>query len=203
MSPSPPTANFQPDQLLEQVWLFFDFPDKPGAATTGLLHASRTLGAKMDLIIWRHAEAADASQYAEDLARPLTAKGERQAHRMADWLHRHLPYPTRILASPATRTRQTAAALNRKFEICEALAPDCTVADLLQAADWPDSLLPVLIVGHQPSLGRLAATLLCGMEQPWSIKKGAIWWLRQRDRPTPSEAVFSVSLVTVRGPESQ
>ena len=50
----------------------------------------------MDLILWRHAEAEDVRHGGSDLDRGLTAKGERQAKRMACWLDQHLPDSTRI-----------------------------------------------------------------------------------------------------------
>ena len=152
----------------------------------------------MDLILWRHAEALEAEDGSEDLDRALTARGERQAARMATWLNQHLPATTRILASPARRTQQTAAALERKFKTVAALAPDGSVPGLLTAARWPEAKEPVLLIGHQPTLGLTAAYLLAGVVQPWSVKKGAVWWLRRRDRPGDDQTV----LVTVRGPEN-
>ena len=81
----------------------------------------------MDLILWRHAEARDLAEEAPtaeaDLARPLTPRGEKQAQRMAEWLNRFLPDSTRILVSPALRTRQTADALGRKYRTVDGLAP--------------------------------------------------------------------------------
>ena len=67
----------------------------------------------MDLILWRHAEAEDGTA---DAGRKLTDKGLKQAQQMAAWLAPRLPQNTRILVSPATRTQQTAAALDREFE---------------------------------------------------------------------------------------
>ena len=62
----------------------------------------------MDLILWRHAQAARKGDLQDDRARPLTHKGERQARRMAAWLNRRLADSTRILASPALRCQKTA-----------------------------------------------------------------------------------------------
>ena len=152
----------------------------------------------MDLILWRHAEAFDAEDGDEDLERALSARGERQAARMATWLNQHLPATTRILVSPARRAQQTAAALERKVKTIEALAPTGTVPALLACARWPDAKEPVMVIGHQPTLGLVAAYLLAGVAQPWSVKKGAVWWLRRRDRDTGDQTV----LVTVRGPEN-
>lgn len=152
----------------------------------------------MDLILWRHAEAFDPKEGDMDIDRALTSKGERQAHRMATWLNHHMPATVRVLASPARRTQQTAQALDRKFKTVDALAPDGTVDGLLGAVRWPDAREPVLVVGHQPTLGLAAAYLMAGVVQPWSVKKGAVWWLRSRLREGGGEVV----LVTVRGPEN-
>ena len=134
----------------------------------------------MDLIIWRHADAQDESEAPSDLERALTGKGEKQAQRMAEWLNRRLAGSTRILVSPARRCQQTAAALGRPVTTVATIGPGARVDALLQAAGWPDAAEPVLVVGHQPTLGLVAARLLAGVEQPWSMKKAAVWWLRRR-----------------------
>ena len=158
----------------------------------------------MDLILWRHAEAGDAGPEGElDLQRPLNARGARQAARAAEWLQRYLPATTRVLCSPALRCRQTAERLERKVKVVEVLGPDGTVEGLLHAARWPDAKEPVLVVGHQPVLGMTAAYLLTGglsaqaPLEPWSVKKGAVWWLRHRPREGRAEVV----IVAVRSPE--
>ena len=136
----------------------------------------------MDLILWRHAEAFDMREVQDDLDRALTPKGERQAQRMAAWLNRQLPAGAKVLVSPARRAQQTAAALDRKFKTSAAVAPDATVDALLQAVRWPDAREPVLVVGHQPTLGLAVAYLLSGQVQAWPVRKGAAWWLRARAR---------------------
>lgn len=148
----------------------------------------------MDLILWRHAEAFEMREVAEDLDRALTPKGERQAQRMAAWLNRQLPHGTKVLVSPARRAQQTAAALERKFKTVPLLAPDGTVDALLQATRWPDAREPVLVVGHQPTLGLAAAYLLSGQAQPWTLRKGAAWWLRVREREGVSQVVLHGAL---------
>lgn len=144
----------------------------------------------MDLILWRHAEAHLLKEGQSDLERGLTAKGERQAARMADWLSQRLAQGTRVLVSPALRCQQTARALGKNFKTLEALAPEGSGEALLKAARWPESPDPVLVIGHQPTLGLVAAHLLAGTPQPWSIKKGAVWWLRHRDRDGDAQTVL-------------
>ncbi len=144
----------------------------------------------MDLILWRHAEADEARDGQDDLSRELTAKGERQAQRMAQWLNQRIAESTRILVSPAVRCQQTAVALTKKQKTLTELAPDADLHALLRAARWPDSSAPVLLVGHQPALGMLAAYLLTGTAYPLAIKKGAVWWLRDRDREGSAQVVL-------------
>lgn len=136
----------------------------------------------MDLILWRHADARDARDDEPDAERPLTAKGERQAARMGQWLSRQLPDTTRVLVSPTLRTRQTAAHLDRKLRLCADVAPGASVDTLLEAARWPDARDPVLVVGHQDTLGLTVAWLLAHSVEPWTIRKGTVWWLRHRER---------------------
>jgi phosphohistidine phosphatase len=142
----------------------------------------------MDLILWRHAEAVEDAE--DDLSRALTAKGERQAQRMAEWLNQRLAHSTRIFVSPAVRCQQTAKALGKKFKTSPELAPDGNGEGLLKAARWPDASEPVLIIGHQPALGLVASYLLTGAPQPWTIKKGAVWWIRGRQRETMSQVIL-------------
>ncbi|HSV69851.1 MAG TPA: histidine phosphatase family protein [Methylibium sp.] len=151
----------------------------------------------MDLILWRHAEAHVLKEGQTDLERALTPKGERQAQRMSEWLNQRLAASTRVLASPAVRSQQTAKLLGRPFKTVPALAPDGTVGGLLAAAKWPDSNEPVLVIGHQPTLGIVASRLLAGVEQFWSVRKGAVWWLRCREREGDSQVI----LQAVQGPD--
>ena len=51
----------------------------------------------MDLILWRHAHARDLVEGEEDIQRPLTPRGEKQAAHMAAWLRKHLPDGLRVL----------------------------------------------------------------------------------------------------------
>jgi phosphohistidine phosphatase len=143
----------------------------------------------MDLILWRHA---DAEAGTPDLDRRLTPKGVKQAARMGEWLDRRLPDTCRILVSPAWRAQQTALALKRKFKIRDELAPGVVPESVLAAARWPDGRETVVVVGHQPTLGRVAALLLCGDDREWSIAKGAMWWLSNRERSHGPSIVLRV-----------
>ena len=132
----------------------------------------------MDLILWRHAEAEDDLP---DHARELTAKGIKQSEKVAVFLHQHLPDNHRILVSPTTRTQQTVAALTNHFTLAPTIAPGASAQAVLQAARWPDAGGTVLLVGHQPTLGEVAAQLLGCEGSSLSIKKGALWWFSRRE----------------------
>jgi phosphohistidine phosphatase len=128
----------------------------------------------MELILWRHAEAEDGKP---DLARRLTPKGREQARGIAAWLRQHIPPGFQVIASPAARAQETAQALGVPFETSPLVAPGAPVASILGAAGWPDREPTVILVGHQPDLGRAAAFLVSGEEREWHIEKGALWWL--------------------------
>lgn len=152
----------------------------------------------MDLILWRHAEAHDAEPGQDDLQRRLTARGEKNAARMAAWLETQLPQGARILSSPAVRAEQTVRALGRKYKVRDALSPGAAVEDLLEAAGWPDAKYPVVLVGHQPSLGALVARLLHMGTEPCPVRKGSIWWLRNRRRDEQDQTVIMSVMVPER-----
>ena len=147
----------------------------------------------MDLLLWRHAEAEEGFP---DLKRNLTARGEKQAQQMAEWLRQHAPKTLRILVSPAVRCQQTVKALGLPFETDKRLSTEGSIASLLAAVGWPDGgeagdgNSAVLVVGHQPTLGQTASLLLSGEEDSWTIKKGAVWWFSNRTRQGESQTVL-------------
>ena len=108
-------------------------------------------------ILWRHAEAEDG---VPDLERRLTAKGRKQAERVAQWLLQRMPARFILLSSPATRAQQTAEALGVPIKTDRTLAPGAAPAAIVKACGWPDYKGAVVVVGHQPDLGRALAYLL-------------------------------------------
>ena len=150
----------------------------------------------LNLVLWRHAQAADGLP---DDARELTARGQRQAQRMARWLRDRLPDDFEVLASPTVRTRQTARALVAEPRIDARLAPGAGVGDYLAAIDWPQGPKraqgTVVVVGDQPVIGRFASLLLSGAQADWSVAKGAVWWFATRSRGGDHEVVLRASIV--------
>lgn len=138
----------------------------------------------LDVILWRHAHAKPVQNDQDDLERPLSAKGERQAKLMATWLNERLGEDVIVLSSPALRTVQTANALGLEYQLEQALRPGADVEAVLEvisrhldAVPDDDQQKQILLVGHQPWIGQTIGRMLdmpAGME----VKKGAVWWLR-------------------------
>ena len=144
----------------------------------------------MDLILWRHAEAKEAAGPIADADRELTRRGIEHARQMGEWLrHQRLP-KLAVLSSPAKRALQTAQVLGLPVKVKTQLGVGATTPDLLGAADWPDHSGAIILVSHQPALGRLAALLLSGTEADWTIKKAGIWWFTNRVRRDETQTVL-------------
>jgi len=145
----------------------------------------------MDLILWRHADAEDSMPDGE---RKLTAKGIKQATRMAKWLTQHLPADTAVVSSPARRALQTARALTEDIRILDGVGTSATPELLLAAIEWRTARGSVVVVGHQPTLGETAAVLLTGRKLPWELKKGALFWLARREHGNASRIYLRVAM---------
>ncbi len=166
-----------------------------------------TIGIK-NLILWRHAEAelADiALSVEDDMARKLTPKGKRQAKLMAHWLQKNMPKNLMLISSPAVRAFQTAEALKYNINLHPSLKPGAELKEILIAlANIESPKQNLLIVGHQPWLGNLAAHFIGNSSAELNIKKGAIWWLRQSlinpSSVNRSSAQASYSILTVQTP---
>ena len=143
----------------------------------------------MELILWRHADAEDPGPRG-DLARELTRKGHHQAETMAAWLAPRLQGEWRVLASPAARAIQTVTPLGLDYEVRPRLDPSSRAEDYLREAGWPKGR-DTILVGHQPTLGEVAARLM-GEAGDIAVKKGAIWWFATREREGTLETALKV-----------
>jgi phosphohistidine phosphatase len=72
-----------------------------------------------------------------------------------------------------------------------------SVEELLDLVQWPNAKGCVLVVGHQPTLGQTIARLMGLTASECAVKKGAVWWLRYRERETTTQTV----IVTVQSPD--
>ena len=150
----------------------------------------------MELILWRHA---DAEAGVRDSERRLSAKGLKQAARMAKWLRARIPKDALILVSPAKRAQQTARELDMKFKTVSEVGTSAAPEDILVAADWPEGNRTVVVVGHQPTLGETVAWLMTGTKEQWTVKTGAVVWIARRadlaDAHTHLRAMISPDLL--------
>ena len=141
----------------------------------------------MELILWRHADAEDGIGM-PDSERALTKKGRRQAERMAEWLRPRLEGDWRVLVSPAKRALETVDALGISFEVTAEVGTGADGGRVMRVAGWPRGD-KVMVVGHQPTLGNVAADLLGGRGDV-SFRKGAVWWFATRTRDGAGETVL-------------
>ena len=117
------------------------------------------------LILLRHAHAESATAGQDDIARPLSATGLAEARAAGDWLREHGLRPDRVLCSPATRTRETLAALGDigGGEVHEdASIYEGSAGTLAALADAHRDAERLLVVGHNPGLEQLAALMHSG-----------------------------------------
>lgn len=120
------------------------------------------------LFLFRHADADAPHDYATDRERPLTAHGRMDAQRMGRFLTTTDQHPDRVVASTATRARQTLAQahaagnwpcpIERDDVLYEARAHDV----LAVARDTPDGVDRLLLVGHNPTFTDAVIRLIGG-----------------------------------------
>jgi len=130
----------------------------------------------------RHAEAdpLEAGLAVRDADRRLTEKGLRQARRMGRLLARMEVKLDQVCASPFARAQETAEEVLDvldspvKIRTLDELKPVVSSDDMWEAIREAAGE-KVLVVGHMPSLGNLAAALLdCHAEQPLWFHKSTI-----------------------------
>lgn len=143
------------------------------------------------LELLRHGESLPAGP-GGDASRALTARGIERLERLGRALAGEGWTPGRAFASPLARARQSAervlAALPAAppVEVLEALRPDGAPEEVLEAlALHGADRGRVLLVGHQPLLGRIASHLT-GIETPFA--PGAFVRLDCGEAPTPGRA---------------
>ena len=117
----------------------------------------------MQLYLVRHA---DATPGDPDELRPLSDEGREQARELGERMRDDGVVPDLVLTSPLLRARETGDALARATgatsEADERLAPGATAETLREAISGRGE--QVVVVGHQPDCGRIAATLSGGEE---------------------------------------
>ncbi len=120
----------------------------------------------MWLVLARHGHAGRKDQWSgDDAARPLDARGRRQASHLAKVLEPLAPI--RLISSPALRCTETLDPLARQagisVETNQVLVPDAdpnAVLDLVAALSTADAPSGTVICSHGEVLGSLLASLM-------------------------------------------
>lgn len=143
----------------------------------------------MLLYLMRHAHAVSEK---ENVARPLSARGQAQVVQMGAFLRECPAFrPCQLWHSPLVRSRETAerleAVLAREVIRVETpgLLPMDDPTEMARRVEAHAPEIPVVLVGHEPHLGALTGLLLRGRESASGVgfKKGAVLALESDREP--------------------
>jgi phosphohistidine phosphatase len=127
----------------------------------------------------RHAEAVEESDILQDEWRYLTEKGRSAAEKISSSIARIGRKPRLTITSPLTRAVQTAEiaagmACRKNVVVASSLLlPGADINELVTYLKSCGDAKRVMLVGHEPQLGSLVATLLGSVDESVSLKKGA------------------------------
>jgi len=149
----------------------------------------------MRLVLLRHGAAGtrDPLSWPDDRERPLTEKGLARTQRGCDGLVRLEPEIALVLTSPLRRSAQTAECLRgvldgaARVRVTEALAPGGTWRDVLGELESIVETSTVVLVGHEPDLGKLAGVLLFGAPAALPLRKAGACCIEFETRCAPGK----------------
>lgn len=133
----------------------------------------------MVVYVMRHAEAVEGSDSLLDQWRYLTEKGRAAAEKVSSAIVKLGPKPRLTVTSPLTRAIQTAEiaaskACRKNIVVASPLLlPDADASDVITYLKGCGDAKRVMLVGHEPQLGGLVATLLGRSDVEITLKKGA------------------------------
>lgn len=141
----------------------------------------------MRIILARHAKAEEGGGKADE-ERRLVDEGREQAKLLGKFLARTMDKVDEVWTSPYPRARETAeiAAVPLLTKVTE--EPELRIGGDLEQVGWKLAQVgkgTVMLTGHQPDLGMLAARLL-GIRSPVTLKKTGICVI---DTPNPAKGV--------------
>jgi phosphohistidine phosphatase len=123
----------------------------------------------MELYVLRHAIASEDDHGDRDAERTLTSMGRERLRRSTRCWEGLGVVVDVIMTSPYARARQTAELAGEALgipdcvEICPALAAGAAPSAIVRAiAERCQEDHRVMVVGHEPDLGRLVSMLVCG-----------------------------------------
>jgi len=151
----------------------------------------------MDVIVVRHGVAMDRDEAAEheipDEDRPLTPKGRRRMKAAARALADLANGAELLFSSSYLRAVQTAKIVRRAFEDdigyreTQALLPDAEPTELARILSESPTMPSVLVVGHEPHLGRFIGWSLAGQsKEVVELDKGGACLVRFEGAPCAS-----------------
>jgi len=139
----------------------------------------------MKIILARHAAAEDKA--ASDAERRLTPEGREQAAVMGRLIAATIERVDQIWTSPLPRALETAEIAAKVLGVTPKVDPDLAIGGDLEQLGWKmhrESVPTLMLVGHQPDLGRLAARLL-GLVSEIPLKKSGVCILETSDPAKP------------------
>lgn len=137
----------------------------------------------MKVILARHGSAEDKSASSKDADRNLTGEGKEQGDLLGRVIAATIGTVNAIWTSPLARALQTAEIAAKHLKVRPAIEEHLDIGGDLEQLCWKmhrEALENLMLVGHQPDLGRLAARLL-GLVSELSLKKGGICIVETRD----------------------
>ena len=163
-----------------------------------------------ELLLLRHGIAEERSPELPERTRALTDKGRQRTRAVLERALALGLVADRMLSSPFTRARQTAemarsVGLAPALELSETLEPGHDPLPLLVSAlaglapapiggGASPARLRVLLVGHEPDLGRLAARLLGANPEAIQLRKAGLALLALPAGATPGSASLRLLL---------
>ena len=136
--------------------------------------------ASYELYFIRHGVAEErGDKWPDDSKRPLSSEGMARLRRCARGLAGLGVTLDVVLTSPLVRARQTAEIVAAAFDprppivTAEALSPGATYSGVLTELEKHSKRLRIALVGHETSIGELAARF-AGSRHAFEFKKGAV-----------------------------
>jgi phosphohistidine phosphatase len=154
----------------------------------------------MRLYIVRHAIAEERRKkvYVND-DRPLTPIGIRTMQKNAKGIAKIISSPAYIISSPLKRAYDTSKILASQFQkppaitISDDLLPETSVETIIQLCRKYTNHEKIMLVGHEPILGKFISTILQHNNQTLQLKKGSICGVEfNLEQPMKSELFFYI-----------
>lgn len=149
----------------------------------------------MNIVIIRHAHAVDRTADVAEEHRYLTPEGRSFFRKTADTMKKKGICPDIILTSPLLRSVQTADILAETISFSgpviatDKLAPGCNTDGFWDVVSTSAECRELVIVGHEPDLGEIIASLF-SLQERIGLKKGTAMKLKLNEVDPHDPPVF-------------